>query len=134
MNELEQEVWRVVSDMNHAWAVDGDCRVLSDYFHENMVAITITDRERIEGRVACVAAWKAFVDMAQTHYFREIDPHVQVYAGGTCAVVTYYFEMSYSVGDQTFSSTGRDMFVLANENGKWWIVADQFSGYPPQSA
>jgi hypothetical protein len=134
MNVLEREVWQVVSDMNRAWAVEGNSDVLKDYFHANMVAITSTDRERIEGKDACLAAWKVFVDKFEVQYFREKDPHVRIYGAGTCAVATYYFELSCSAGGQTFKSSGRDMFVLAKEDGKWWIVADQFSGYPAESA
>ena len=133
MNEVEQEVWQRVSDMNRAWAVDRDCEVLEDYFHENMVAITSTDRERIEGRDACLAAWKDFVDTTQVHYFKEIDPKVRVFGDGASAVVTYYFELSFDMSGQTIESTGRDMFVLVREDGKWWIAADQFSPYPAES-
>jgi hypothetical protein len=25
---------------------------------------------------------------------------------------------------------GRDMLVLVREDGRWWVVADQFSPYP----
>ncbi len=134
MNHIEQEVWQVVSEMNRAWAVDGDSEVLRDYFHQNMVAITATDRERLVGRDACVAGWKDFMDKFETQCFRETDPQVQVYSNGACAVVTYYFEVRYSRGGETFTSTGRDMFVLAKEDGKWWIVADQFSNYPRTAA
>lgn len=130
MNELEREVWQIISDMNRAWAVDANTDACNDLFHANMVAITATDRERLIGKDACVVAWKEFVDNFETHYFREIDPQVQIYAGGSCAIVSYYFEVSYSAGGKTFVSKGRDMFVLAKENGKWWIVADHFSPYP----
>lgn len=130
MNELEREVWKVVSDMNRAWSVDLNTDVLKDYFHKDMVAITATDRERIVGRDACVAAWKLFVDRFHTDYFRETDPLVQIHAGGTCAVVTCYFDMFYSAGESKFTAGGRDMFVLVKEDGKWWIIADQFSPYP----
>lgn len=130
MNEIEQEVWQVVSDMNRLWAGDGSTEELKNYFHHDMDAITSTDHDRIEGRDACLAAWKAFVDTTQVHYFREIDPKVRIYGDGTSAVVTYYFDMSFDMSGQTIKSSGRDMFVLVKENGKWWIVADQFSPYP----
>lgn len=130
MNEREREVWQIVSDMNHAWAVDKNIDVLKDYFHQNMVAITSTDHDRIEGRDACLAAWKAFVDTTVVHYFKEIDPKVRIYGDGASAVVTYYFDLSFDMSGQTIKSSGRDMFVLVKEDGKWWIVADQFSPYP----
>lgn len=134
MNQLEHEVWQFVSEMNRAWAVDKNTEVLKDYFHQNMVAITSTDHYRIEGKDACLAAWKTFVDTTQVHYFKEIDPSVQIYADGAAAVVTYYFDLSFEMGGQTITSSGRDMFVLVKEDGKWWIVADQFSPYPAELA
>jgi len=34
------------------------------------------------------------------------------------------------MGGQTVTMGGRDMMSLVNENGRWWVVADQFSPYP----
>lgn len=134
MNQIEQEVWKTVSDMNHAWAVDRNTEVLKDYFHHDMVAITPTDHDCIEGGDACFAAWKAFVDVTQVHYFREIDPKVRVFANGTSAVVTYYFDMSCEMAGEIIKTSGRDMFMLVKEDGRWQIVADQFSPYPMEPA
>ena len=131
-SKIEEEVWQTVQALNRAWTVEGNADALADYFHENMVAITPTDRERVEGRNACVAGWKAFVEATKIHYWKEIDPKVQLYGDGKFAVVTYYWDMSYDMGGQTINIGGRDMFALVNERGKWWVVADQFSPYPQQ--
>ena len=130
--KIEEEVWRIVQALNRAWTVDANADALADYFHENMVAITPTDRERVEGRNACVAGWKAFVEATKIHYWKEIDPKVQLYGDGKFAVATYYWDMSYDMAGQTINMGGRDMFALVNERGKWWVVADQFSPYPQQ--
>jgi hypothetical protein len=130
--KIEEEVWQIVQALNRAWTVDGNADALANYFHENMVAITPTDRERVEGRNACVAGWKAFVEATKIHYWREIDPKVQLYGDGKFALVTYYWDMSYDMAGQTIKTSGRDMFALVNERGKWWVVADQFSPYPQQ--
>jgi hypothetical protein len=130
--KIEEEVWQIVQALNRAWTVDGNADALPNYFHENMVAMTPTDRERVEGRNACVAGWKAFVEATKIHYWKEIDPKVQLYGDGKFAVVTYYWDMSYDMAGQTIKTGGRDMFALVNERGKWWVVADQFSPYPQQ--
>jgi len=130
--KIEEEVWRIVQALNRAWTGDANADALADYFHENMVAITPTDRERVEGRNACVAGWKAFVEATKIHYWKEIDPKVQLYGDGKFAVATYYWDMSYDMAGQTINMSGRDMFALVNERGKWWVVADQFSPYPQQ--
>ena len=46
--------------MNRVWTVDRQPDRLAEFFHRDMVAVTPTDRHRIEGRQACVAGWKGF--------------------------------------------------------------------------
>ena len=69
-------------------------------------------------------------EMAEIRSWKEIDPKIQLYADDRVAIVTYYYEMDCIMGGQQMHLTGRDMLTLVNENGKWWLVADQFSGYP----
>ena len=132
MGPTEGRIWATVQAMNRCWTC-GDLSELdrlNDYFHDTMVAITPTDKHRLEGRETCVAAWKAFARNANVHYWKESDPKVQVY--GNAAVVTYYYDMSFDMGGRTITTGGRDMFTLIHKDGKWWIVADHFSPYPPQ--
>lgn len=130
LSPQEEEVWQTVLALNRAWAKDGNAGALKDYFHKDMVAITATDRARLDGREACISSWKAFSDNATIHRWNEFDPKVQIYGGGNFAVVTYYFEMSFDMGSQRVEIGGRDMFAFVKEGGKWWAVADQFSSYP----
>ncbi len=129
-SKTKEAVWQTIQDLNRVWTVEGDADKLKDYFHQNMVAISPTHRERLEGRDACIAAWRAFIRLAKVLYWKEINPHIQIYGEGKAAIVTYYFEMSFDMGGQLIKSSGRDMFMLVNENGKWWVVGDQFSPYP----
>jgi len=124
---IKEQVWQTLQALNRAWT-QGRPEDLVDYFHPNMVAITPTDRLRVEGGEACVAGWKAFADAAKIHYWREMQPDVRVF--GDTAVVSYYYDMSFDMGGKTVHAEGRDMFVFVKENGKWWAVADQFSAYP----
>ncbi len=126
-SETQQEVWQTLRELNDCWT-KGDGSGLENYFHERMVAITPVDRNRREGRKACIEGWLGFVKMARILYWNEVDPQIQVY--GDTAIVTYYFDMAFMVGDQRVESSGRDMFTFIKENGKWWAVADQFSLYP----
>ncbi|MBI1910401.1 MAG: nuclear transport factor 2 family protein [Deltaproteobacteria bacterium] len=126
-DKTKQEVWQALRDLNDAWT-KGNPEQLKECFHKDMVAITATDRERLVGRDACFASWNRFAKTAKIHFWKEIDPQIQIY--GNTAVVTYYFDMSFDMGGQTINMGGRDMFVFIKENGKWWAVADQFSPYP----
>jgi hypothetical protein len=121
------EIWATLRAINDAWTL-GDGEGLERYFHADMVAITATDRHRLEGRQACVAAWKAFAAATTVHSWTEIDPVIRVY--GDAAVVAYDFRMSFAMNGRTVDLSGRDMFFFVREEGRWWAVADQFSAYP----
>lgn len=122
-----QAVWSTLRALNDAWT-RGNPDDLADYFHPTMIAITATDRHRLNGAAACIAGWKAFAQAARIHYWREIDPVIHLY--GEAAVVAYDFEMSFDVDGRTIDLGGRDMYFFVREKGRWWAVADQFSAYP----
>jgi len=124
---VKQKIWTTVRAMNDAWT-KGNPDDLAKFFHRDMVAITATDRNRLDGGAACIAGWKAFSNAARIHRWEEIDPIIHVY--NDSAVVAYYYDMSFDMGGQTINMAGRDMLFFVKENGKWWAVADQFSPYP----
>lgn len=126
-DSVKQEIWGTVRAMNDAWTKGNPCD-LAQFFHRDMVAITATDRNRLDGGAACIAGWKGFASAARIHRWEEIDPVIHVY--GNSAVVAYNFDISFDMGGQTISMGGRDMFFFGKENGRWWAVADQFSPYP----
>jgi len=125
-----QEVWRFVQDLNRTWTRERNPQKLAGYFHERMVGIAPMDRLRREGRAACIEGWQQFMETATIHSWKEADPKVDLFADGSCAVVTYYYEMDVEMRGQRMTLSGRDMFTLVNEDGGWWAVANQFSGYP----
>ncbi len=72
-NKIKEKVWQTMQAMNRAWTVKGDIDELKNYFHKDMVAITATDSERLDGRDACIAGWKAFVESTKIHYWKAAD-------------------------------------------------------------
>lgn len=123
----QREIWATIRALNDAWT-QGQPAQLSRYFHPQMVAITATDRRRRIGAAACIAGWTAFAEAARLAEWRELEPLIQVY--GDSAVVSYYYELACTINGQEIRLDGRDMFFLVRDNGRWWVVADQFSGYP----
>jgi len=123
----QREIWATVRALNTAWT-QGRPDELQHYFHPQMVAITASDRLRRVGAAACIAGWTAFAETARIDHWQEMEPLIQVY--GEAAVVSYYYEISCTIGSQEVRFSGRDMFFLIRENGRWWAVADQFSNYP----
>jgi hypothetical protein len=131
MNQIETEVWQFIRAMNRTWTEERNCEKLADYFHPHMVAIVPTTKERLVGRDLCIAGWKSFVDAAVIHRWDELDPLIQLYNDNQTAVVTYYYDMDVDMfGQQHLILKGRDMYTLVKEDGHWWVVADQFSGFP----
>lgn len=126
-NSAKQEIWAAVRAMNDAWT-KGNPDDLVRFFHRDMVAITPTDRNRLDGGAACVAGWKGFANSARIHRWEEVDPVIHVYDNS--AVVAYYFDMSFDRGGQTINMGGRDMFFFVKETGRWWAVGNHFSPYP----
>jgi hypothetical protein len=124
---VQQEIWATLRALNDAWT-RGNPGDLIKYFHPNMLAITPVDRLRRDGAAACIAGWKSFAEATRIHRWQEYDPLVRVY--GDAAVVTYYYEIDFDMGDQRVEQKGRDLFFFIRESGRWQVVADQFSPYP----
>jgi hypothetical protein len=124
---IQQEIWAIVRAMNDAW-IKGNPDDLAKFFHRDMVAITPTDRNRLDGQAACIAAWKDFCNAARIHRWEEVNPVIHVY--GNSAVVAYDFDVSFDMSGNTVNMGGRDMFFFVKEGEQWWAVADQFSPYP----
>ena len=126
MDPQKSEVWKFVRALNDAWTKAKGER-LSEYFHPRIVAITPVDRLRRKGAAKCLAGWQEFAQASTIHSWREDDPDIELF--GDTAVVTYYYVMDVTMGANRLNLTGRDMLVLRKEEGRWWLIADQFSGY-----
>jgi len=130
-NPEKAAVWQTILDLNDCWR-EGHPEDLANYFHRDMIAITPGARERIEGGIACAASWTAFARGVKTHWFRESDPWIEV--RGDMAVVAYYYDMEFERAGESVRASGRDLFVLVRENGRWLAIADHFSPDPRAGA
>ncbi|MCE5272997.1 nuclear transport factor 2 family protein [bacterium] len=129
--KLKAEALATLEAYNRAWAVEGAPERLTEFFHPEMVAITPSERERIESGAACVEGWSAFTRAVRITRWSPHGAKVQLWGGGEVAVISYYYDMSWETPEgQVVEAAGRDMFVLARQEGRWWAVADQFSPYP----
>ena len=130
MERQQEEVWAVVQELNKLWTVDAAPERLVDYFAPEMVAISPTERFRVEGQAACVASWTGFARAARTSRWAEKNPWIQLVAQGQAAVVAYDFEIDYEMGGRRVEMSGRDLMTLVRRDGRWWLVADHFSPMP----
>ena len=120
----------MIRSMNRCWTESWNEPAFRHFIHPDAVAIVPTTPGRLEGREAYVAGWKGFALSTTIHSWTETDHRVQFYAGGKCAIVTYLFSITYAMGGQELTLKGRDMFFLVCEDGRWLVVADQFSPEP----
>jgi ketosteroid isomerase-like protein len=127
VNDVVRAVTDTVTALNDCWT-GGHPADLVRYFHENIVAITPANRLPLVGRDACVEAWTQYTQVAKIAAWRTDDVQVRVH--GDTAIVTYLYELECEVEGRRAKPAGRDMLVMVRENGRWWVVADQFSPYP----
>jgi len=120
----------IVKEMNRCWTAGWHEEQFRQYIHPSVVAIVPTTPGRLEGRDAYVAGWRSFCEAAVIHEWKETGHKVQLYNGGKCAVVTYFFSITFALGAQKQTMQGRDMFFLVREGRRWLVVAEQFSPEP----
>ena len=130
MKKITDEVLATIHAMNFCWTQGWHEEQFRNYIHPDAVAIVPSEPGRLEGREAYVAGWRSFATAAVVQGWQEMNPTVQVYAGGKCAVVTYLFSIAFTIGGEKQVMRGRDMFFLVKEGRKWLVAADQFSPEP----
>jgi len=128
--DVASEVWATVQALNRAWAIDGHPERLANYFAPEMIAITPTDRLRLEGQEACIAGWTDFVRTTKILRWLESNPLTLVLAERRAAVVAYDFQIDFKAGGRVVQMSGRDLMTLEKRGGHWWLVADHFSPCP----
>lgn len=110
------DVWRFIEELNQTW-VENRPEELSRFFREDIVIVHPDFEARAVGRDACMESYKEFCARAGVREFREVDPHIDVF--DDTAVVTYAFDIAYELEGKLHRETGRDLFVLVREDGKW---------------
>jgi ketosteroid isomerase-like protein len=124
------DIEMMVKEMNRCWTAGWHEERFRQCIHPDAVAIVPTTPGRLEGRDAYVAGWRSFSEAAVIHEWKETDHKVQLYSRGKCAVVTYFFSITFALGAQKQTMQGRDMFFLVRKGRRWLVVADQFSPEP----
>jgi ketosteroid isomerase-like protein len=124
------EIITFIREMNRCWTEGWYEDRFRQFIHKDAVAFVPTVPGRLEGQEDYIAGWRAFAEAAVIHEWNESGHLVQLHAGGRCAVVTYFFSITFTVGAERQTMKGRDMFFLVNQRGRWLVVADQFSPEP----
>jgi ketosteroid isomerase-like protein len=105
--------------MNLAWR-QGRVEQMREGFHPDAVIVAPGFRTRAESREACLKSYQDFIDSTRVTQYQESDVTIDVW--GDTAVATYEYEIAWDVNNQPFRDSGRDVFVLRREAGRWWVL------------
>lgn len=114
-----QEIRETLEQMNDAW-VKGYPEQLSSFFHEDITMVHPDFIHRSEGRDACIASYVDFCTQAKINDFKLGEISIDVL--GHTAVAMYSYEITYEMGGEQFTDSGRDLFVFIRENDRWQAV------------
>ncbi|MGO9273608.1 MAG: nuclear transport factor 2 family protein [Terriglobia bacterium] len=113
------EIRMLLGKISAAWR-QGRPEELGEYFHDDMVIRGSALQEAGRGRDVCVGSYKDFLSQAKVQELKESDAEIDVW--GTTAVASYAWEMQYEMGGESYHESGRDLFVLTRQEGKWLAV------------
>ncbi|MEW6283656.1 MAG: nuclear transport factor 2 family protein, partial [Candidatus Eremiobacterota bacterium] len=106
----------VLKSINRAWQ-EGRLDALTGHLHEDVVMVPPGFQGSVRGAEACRQSFEAFLAAAKTEKFEESDFQIDIL--GDTAVTSYRFDMTYSVGEQSFNEAGREIWVLVRLEGRW---------------
>jgi uncharacterized protein (TIGR02246 family) len=119
MSEDQKDAWEVVRRINAAW-LEGHPERLSELFHDRVVVVGPDGTRYGEGKEAVVESYRDFIQKATIGEFRESDGKVDLY--DAVAVVSYRFDIEYTMEGRTSRENGREVMVLEKHDGRWLAV------------
>jgi Domain of unknown function (DUF4440) len=117
--DAQREVWDALQRINAAW-LRGELENLGDVLHARMVIVPPGFQQRIEGAQACAQGYEQFARQATVESYSESDASVDV--NGSTAVVSYRYELTYTMEGTHYRDTGLDLYVFTHEDGRWQAV------------
>jgi ketosteroid isomerase-like protein len=117
--EDQRAAWETVRKINAAWLA-GHFDGLDGLFHDRVVVVGPDGTRYAEGKPAVIESYRDFGQRATVSDYRESDGRVDVFEA--TAVVSYRYDITYSVGGQSSQETGRDIMVLEKYDGRWLAV------------
>ena len=103
-----------------AAGMSGELGDLVDILHDNVVMVFPGFGDRAQGKTAMMSGFEDFTQNATVCEHDELDEQVDVV--GEVAIGSYRFNVKYSRNGALYQSTGRDMWVFRNQEGRWQAV------------
>jgi ketosteroid isomerase-like protein len=117
--DAQREVWDALQRLNAAW-LHGELDNLAEVLHERMVIVPPGFQDRIEGAVACAEGYQEFARTARVEAYEESQASVDVF--GATAVVSYLYNLTYTLDGARYQDAGHDVYVFVHEDGRWQAV------------
>lgn len=119
MNDSRNEVQRTISLINEAWR-SGHVNDMAPHLHPDVVMKFPKFAGEISGKDKLLAGFEEFCSNARVLEYTESDQQIDI--AGSCAVVSFRFDMLYERAKYRERSTGRDLWVLQRESDRWVAV------------
>jgi len=119
VNPVESELQEVISAINQAWRTSRPS-ALKRYLHPDIVMKMPGFAGEVAGRDALISGFEDFCVNARVLEYAETDQQINVI--GTCAVVSFHFEMLYEREAYRERSKGRDLWVFQRLSDRWLAV------------
>lgn len=123
-----QEAWHTVQTINRLWAITEDMDSLGLFVHDQM--ILISPGGVVQGKEQILESYRQYAQSAETIYFLESEPFIQLYNDNQTAVVSYNSDLKIKNAEGKIQSFRcRDMYTLIFDKNRWIAVAQHYSFY-----
>ena len=116
MSTDHDAVLATLQAINHAWTT-GDFTGFDELFREDVAMAMPGFGDRVAGRAALTDSYRQFAAACTLLAYSEGEPMVELF--DDAAIATYPFTISYEMEGNRYDESGRDLFLLLKQEGRW---------------
>ena len=116
MSETTNELIEFLRKLNRAW-INNRAEELKSMLHEDMVIVAPDFQVPASGREACAKSYADFTARAEVKELRESGFWTRSW--GDAAMVSYRFDLKYTMDGKDHADAGRDLFLLVRVGDGW---------------
>ncbi len=116
MANTNDELVEFLRKLNRAW-INDRAEELKSMLHEDMVIVAPDFKVPASGREACAKSYADFTAQAEVKELRESEFWTRSW--GDAAMVSYRFDITYTMEGKEHADSGRDLFLLVRIGDGW---------------